>query len=161
MSKRCNGTDDKATAPEKLGKVKRFFNEFKTFAITGNMMDMAVGLIVGGAFTAFVDAIVKNIAMPFFGMLIGVDFSDWEIELPHLYGDGDPNIISIGLFLNSLISFIVVAFVVFLFVKAINRFRSKKEALEESEEKKISDEVKLLSEIRDLLKQNAPKDSQY
>jgi len=140
----------KSPKEHKVGKVKSFFNEFRTFAVKGNMIDMAVGMIVGAAFTALVTSIVAHIATPLIGILIGVDFSDWTIQLPRLYGNAEPGVLAIGTFLNSVISFIVVAFVVFLFVKALNSFRNKQE---ESPEKEPSPEEVLLTEIRDLLKE--------
>ena len=136
---------------EKKHKVKAFFNEFKTFAVKGNMLDMAVGMIVGGAFTALVTSIVSNLATPLIGILIGVDFSYWTIKLPQLYGNAEPGTLAIGSFLNSVISFIIVAFVVFLFVKALNAFQ-KKEEDEDPAPPKQSPEELLLTEIRDLLK---------
>jgi len=148
---------------EKPSKIKSFFNEFKTFAVKGNMLDMAVGMIVGGAFTALVTSIVTHIATPLIGILIGVDFSEWNITLPHLYGNAEPGTLAIGKFLNSVISFIIVAFVVFLFVKALNAFHTKKaeeEAIEEAVEEAVEEivpeltrEEQLLTEIRDLLKE--------
>lgn len=134
----------------KTGKIRTFFNEFKTFAVKGNMLDMAVGMIVGGAFTALVTSIVSNIATPLLGILIGVDFSAWTIDLPHLYGNAEPGTLAIGTFLNSVISFIIVAFVVFLFVKALNAFHRKQE--ETPPPPKLSAEERLLIEIRDILK---------
>jgi len=139
-----------AEQEKQKGKVKRFFYEFKTFAVKGNMLDMAVGMIVGGAFTALVASIVNHIATPLLGVLIGIDFSAWTIELPHLYGSGGPNYLEFGLFLNSVISFIVVAFIVFLFVRAINSFRKKAE--EKPAPPKPTKEEELLTEIRDILK---------
>ena len=140
---------EKSRKAQKIGKAKTFFNEFKTFAIKGNMLDMAVGMIVGGAFTALVTSIVSNIATPLIGILIGVDFSHWTIMLPRLYGNAEPGTLAIGTFLNSIISFIIVAFVVFLFVKALNSFRRKEE---EKPPPKPSAEELILREIRDLLK---------
>jgi large conductance mechanosensitive channel len=116
------------------------------------MLDMAVGMIVGGAFTALITSIVTNMATPLIGILIGVDFSSWQIQLPRLYGNVEPSVLQIGLFLISVISFIIIAFVVFLFVKALNRFR-KAHNVEEYHDQ-TSNEEKLLTEIRDLLKEN-------
>ena len=144
---------DKAKAKEKVqrtSKIKGFFEEFKTFAVKGNMLDMAIGVIVGGAFTALVTSVVTNVATPLIGILIGVDFSDWTIALPHLYGNNEPGSLGIGIFLNSVISFFIVAFIMFLFVKAINAFNKKEE--ETPKPPKPSAEVLLLTEIRDLLK---------
>jgi len=137
--------------------VKKFFNEFKEFAIKGNMLDMAVGIIVGGAFTAFITSIVVNLATPLIGILIGVDFKNWEIDLPRLYGNAEPGTLGIGLFLNSLISFVIVTFIVFLFVKALNKFR-KKPADPPAAPPEPTKEELLLTEIRDILK-NSKSDS--
>ena len=142
----------KTPKERRIGRIKSFLSEFKTFAVKGNMLDMAVGMIVGGAFTALVTSIVTNIATPLIGILIGVDFSAWTITLPHLYGNAEPGTLAIGLFLNSIISFTVVAFVVFLFVKALNKFRKKEEEKPPSPPE-LKEEVKLLTEIRDLLKE--------
>jgi len=129
--------------------MKKFLNEFKTFAIKGNMLDMAIGMIVGGAFTALVTSIVTNLASPLIGMLIGYDLEGLSITLPSLYGNAEPTVLAYGLFLNSLISFIIVAFVVFLFVKGINRFKKKQDTAPPPEPTK---EELLLTEIRDILK---------
>lgn len=130
--------------------MKKFLAEFKAFAIKGNMIDMAVGIIVGGAFTAVITAIVTNIVTPLIGILIGVDFKNWEIELPSLYGNAEPGTLGVGLFLNSVISFVVVAFTVFVFVKALNKFRKKK--TDEAPPEPTKQEI-LLTEIRDILKE--------
>jgi len=147
---------EKTKKEHKPSKVGKFFHEFRTFAVKGNMMDMAIGMIVGGAFTLLVTSIVSHIATPLIGVLIGVDFSAWSIQLPHLYGNEPPGVLEIGNFLNAIISFFIVAFVVFLFVKAINAFHHKNsqdEAEKEPEpEPEPSAEEKLLAEIRDLLK---------
>ena len=134
-----------------LTKVKKFLNEFKEFAVKGNMIDMAVGVIVGGAFSALITSIVGNIATPLIGILIGVDFKEWAIKLPRLYGNAEPGTLGIGLFLNSLISFLIIAFTVFIFVKALNKFR-KKPAPPPPEPPEPTNEELLLSEIRDILK---------
>jgi len=148
---------DKKKKPkeQKVGKIRSFFHEFRTFAVKGNMLDMAVGMIVGGAFTALVTSIVTHVATPLIGILIGVDFSEWNIILPHLYGNAEPGTLAIGKFLNSVISFIIVAFVVFLFVKALNSFHTKKAEEEVIEEivPELTKEEALLTEIRDLLKE--------
>jgi len=144
-------SEDHPLIAKEMGKIKRFFDEFRKFAMKGNMMDMAIGMIVGGAFTALVTSIVSHIATPLIGILIGVDFSEWNIILPHLYGNAEPGTLAIGKFLNSVISFIIVAFVVFLFVKAINALHSKKEE-EPAPPPAPSAEELLLTEIRDLLK---------
>jgi len=134
--------------------MKKYIQEFKDFAVKGNMIDMAVGIIVGGAFTALVTSIVGNIAMPLISILIGVDFASWVIELPRIYGNAEPSILSIGLFINNVISFLVVAVTVFLFVKALNKFRKKPEAAVAPPPEPVpTNEELLLAEIRDILKE--------
>jgi len=132
--------------------LRKFFHEFKTFAIKGNMVDMAVGVIVGGAFTALVTSIVTHLAMPLIGILVGIDLRTLEIELPRLYGNAEPGVLAIGLFLNNIISFFIVAFIVFLFVKAINKFRKKQEDAPPPPPEPTKEEL-LLTEIRDILKE--------
>lgn len=129
--------------------MKKFFAEFRAFAIKGNMFDMAVGIVIGGAFTALITAIVTNLITPLIGILIGVDFKSWEIQLPRLYGNAEPGTLGIGVFINSVINFIIVAFAVFLFVKALNKFRRKPDDKAPEPTKQES----LLAEIRDLLKE--------
>lgn len=148
--------EKKTKIRREIGRLRAFFNEFKTFAVKGSMIDMAVGMIVGGAFTALVTSIVTNLATPLIGILIGVDFSGWTITLPRLYGEVEPSTMAIGAFLNNLVSFTIVAFVVFLFVKAINRFRSNQEKKPETPPEPSKEEL-LLAEIRDLLKESVKK----
>ena len=136
--------------------MKKFFTEFKTFAIKGNMFDLAVGVIIGGAFSAIVTSLVTNIATPLLGVLIGVDFKAWEITLPRLYGNADPGKLGIGLFINSIISFIIVALTVFLFVRTLNKFRKKQEEAAPSPPNPTKEE-QLLTEIRDILKDSMGK----
>lgn len=108
--------------------MKNFFNEFKKFAMRGNVMDMAVGIIIGASFSKIVDSLVKDILMPPLGMLLGkVDFSSLKIALGT---EADAATINYGVFINHLISFIIVAFAVFLLVKAINTLRAKMEKAE-------------------------------
>ena len=126
--------------------MKKFIEEFKTFAIRGNVLDMAVGVIIGGAFTSIVNSLVTDVFTPVIGKLTGgIDFSAIAINL-----GGDANIM-IGNFLNAVISFVIVAFCVFLLVKAINKFTKKKEA--EAPAPAPSADVVLLTEIRDILKE--------
>ncbi len=103
--------------------------EFKTFALKGNVLDMAVGIIIGAAFGKIVNSLVTDILMPPLGMLLGkVDFSELKLVL----GDGpDAAAINYGLFINNVISFIIVAFAVFMLVKGVNTVRAKMEKAEE------------------------------
>ncbi|MBQ1827312.1 MAG: large conductance mechanosensitive channel protein MscL [Erysipelotrichaceae bacterium] len=125
--------------------MKKFLKEFKEFAIRGNMFDMAVGVIIGGAFGSIVSALVTNVLTPAIGMIFGseVDFSSIKLGA-----------IEIGAFLNAVFSFLMTAFCLFLIVKAVNAARAAKAKEEEAApapEPEPSDEAKLLAEIRDLL----------
>ncbi len=110
--------------------LKSFFSEFKKFAMRGNVIDMAVGIIIGGAFGTIVDSMVNDVIMPPIGLLLGsVDFSDLKIML------SDDVAIKYGAFINSLISFLIVAFAVFILIKAVNKVQSamdKKDAAAEA-----------------------------
>jgi len=126
--------------------------EFKEFAIKGNMLDMAVGVIMGGAFGAVVGSLVTNVMMPPIGVLTGgVDFSRMGFTLKAASGDQPASVLQYGVFINVLITFLITAFAVFLLVKNINRFR-KQEAAAPPAPPEIPADVKLLTEIRDLLK---------
>ena len=105
--------------PEKEIKgVKKFFEEFKAFAMRGNVLDMAVGVVVGGAFTAIVTAMVDDVINPLIGLFFKMDFSNVVIDL-------GGSSIKIGLFVNSVINFLIVAFVLFVVVKFINSLHKK------------------------------------
>ena len=111
---------------------KNFVSEFKKFAMRGNVIDMAVGIIIGAAFGKIVDSLVKDVLMPPIGLLLGkVDFSDLKIVLTE--GE-NPVSINYGLFINALISFIIVAFAVFILIKAINKLQEKMTKEEKVEE---------------------------
>ncbi|MBO5997105.1 MAG: large-conductance mechanosensitive channel protein MscL [Alphaproteobacteria bacterium] len=110
--------------------------EFKTFALKGNVIDMAVGIIIGASFGKIVDSLVKDILMPPLGMVLGkVDFSDLKIMLG---SEKDAPSVNYGAFLNNVISFIIVAFAVFLLIKAINTVRAKMEKAEAKEAAKVA-----------------------
>lgn len=128
--------------------------EFKEFAVKGNMIDMAVGIIIGGAFGTIVKSLVEDVIMPPIGMLLGgVDFSDIKIPLKEAAAGKDAVAMNIGTFFNNVISFLIVAWAVFMLVKAINelkkRFEKEKAAAAPAEP---SSTDKLLMEIRDQLK---------
>lgn len=126
---------------------KGFFREFKEFISRGNVMDLAVGVIIGSAFGKIVSSLVDNILMPFIGMIIGgINFSTLSITV----GTAQ---IQYGLFLQNIIDFLIVAFCIFLIVKSLNKLSNiKKKEQEKPAVKEKSEEVKLLEEIRDLLK---------
>jgi large conductance mechanosensitive channel len=125
----------------------KIIDEFKKFAMRGNVIDLAVGIIIGGAFGKIVSSIVADVIMPPIGLLIGgVNFTDLKITIK------DPDVaINYGNFLQATFDFIIIAFAVFMLIKLINRVNSKKEE-EKPVEKVVSEDVKLLTEIRDLLK---------
>ena len=137
----------------------KFSNEFKAFAVKGNAVDMAVGVIIGGAFGKIVSSIVNDLIMPPIGWLIGgVNFSDLKITLPaEKIADGiemQAATINYGSFIQNLIDFVIIAFCVFLLVKGINKLANKKqEKPAPTPAPEPSAEEKLLAEIRDLMKE--------
>lgn len=147
---------------EKKGIVK----EFKEFALQGNLFDMAVGVLIGGVFKDLVSSFTNNIIMPIIGIFTGrVDFTSWKVKLPSVFGpklDENnaeiANYLNVGSFISSIITFIILAWVIFLMIKGMNALRAKAKKAKEEEEKKEepappepSAEEKLLTEIRDLL----------
>lgn len=135
--------------------MKKFFAEFKEFISRGNVMDMAIGVIIGGAFKAIADSLVADIINPILGIFTGsgVSLSEIDISLP---GGGE---LMIGNFINSIVNFLIMAFVVFCIVKAVNKAHeklSKPQTPAEPEPEKQPEPTKeelLLTEIRDLLKE--------
>ena len=126
--------------------------EFKAFAVRGNVVDMAVGIIIGAAFGKIVTSIVGDIVMPPLGLLVGgMDFSDLAITLKDAVGDKPAVMLGYGKFLQQVLDFTIVAFAVFLLVKGINHLK-RKEAEKPSAPPTPSKEELLLTEIRDLLK---------
>lgn len=130
-------------------------SEFKEFAMRGNVVDLAVGVVIGAAFGKIVSTLVDKVIMPPLGLLIGgVDFSklEWVLKAASVGADGTEIAkvsIEYGLFINSIVQFTIVAFAIFMVVKAINRLRAPAPAPAPAGP---SDEVKLLTEIRDALK---------
>ena len=134
-----------ATKGKNMGIIK----EFQEFAVKGNVLDMAVGIIIGGAFGTIVKSMVDDVIMPPIGLLLGgVDFSDLKLTLKAAEGDVAAVSINSGTFINNVISFVVVAWAVFMLVKAMNSFKKKQEAAPPPAPP--AQEV-LLREIRDLL----------
>ncbi|WP_456377004.1 large-conductance mechanosensitive channel protein MscL [Thiolapillus sp.] len=132
-------------------------SEFKEFAVKGNMVDMAVGIIIGGAFGTIVKSLVDDVIMPPIGYLSGgLDFSNLALSLGQGV-DGKEVLIKYGTFMNSVIAFLIVAFVLFMIIKGINKAKATMES-EKQEEEAAAEPPKqevLLEEIRDLLKSKA------
>lgn len=133
------------------------FKEFRDFAMRGNVVDLAVGIIIGAAFTSIVNSLVKDILMPPVGFIMGgIDFSNFfitlsgpDVETLKAAQDAGAVTINYGVFLNAVINFLIVAFAIFILVKQINRFKKAEEA---APAPGPSESEKLLAEIRDLLK---------
>ena len=146
-------------------KAKGFMGEFKAFIARGNVLDMTVGVIIGGAFGKISTSLVNDVIMPLISVLTGgVDFSNWKIVLKAAVAGADGAIdasteiaIRYGAFLATILDFLIIAFAVFLMLKAINGFHDKLKKQEVPAEKPAppepSNEEKLLTEIRDLLKE--------
>ena len=127
--------------PEKKG----FFGEFKEFISRGNVMDLAIGIIIGGAFTAIVGSLVDDIIMPIIGMIIGgIDFNSIAVTV------GDAQLL-IGKFIMAIINFVLIALVLFCIIKAMNKLKKPEEEAP-AEEPAPDEQTVLLTEIRDLLK---------
>lgn len=125
--------------------MKSFIHEFKAFAVKGNVVDLAVAVVIGGAFGKIVSSLVANIITPTIGILLGgIDFTGLSVTFRN-------SKIEYGIFIQSIVDFLIVAFVIFLVVKAINRFKHTEEKKDEKKPAEPPEEVKLLREIRDML----------
>ena len=137
--------------------MKKFVSEFKEFISRGNVVDLAVGMIVGSAFTAIVSSLVNDVVMPVVGMLFhGIDFTTLRYVITPATEDMAESAIRYGSFIQAVVNFLLVSLVVFTAVRAINRLRRKKEepapAPEPAPEPEPSEEILLLREIRYLMK---------
>ena len=147
--------------------MKKFMEEFKAFAMRGNVLDMAIGVVIGGAFGKITTSLVNDIIMPLVSILTGgVDFSAWKWVLKEAVMEGSEVVdpggeLMLGNFINAILNFLIMAFVVFCIVKAINNMHdklSKPEPAAEPEPEKEPEPTKeelLLAEIRDLLKEQS------
>ncbi|MCM8812852.1 MAG: large-conductance mechanosensitive channel protein MscL [Candidatus Omnitrophica bacterium] len=126
--------------------------EFKDFAMRGNVVDMAVGIIIGASFGKIVSSLVNDVIMPPIGLMMGgVDFSDKSIILKEAVGSAPAVVLKYGVFINTVLDFIIVAFAIFMLVRAMNQLKKKQEQ-PPAASPVPSKEVVLLTEIRDLLK---------
>lgn len=123
--------------------------EFKEFAMKGNVLDLAVGVVIGGAFGKIVTSLVNDIIMPIVGVLTGgLDFKGLKLVI------NSSLTINYGMFMQNVVDFIIVSFSIFIFIKGINKLKREKKVEEAiKEEKKIAEDILLLQEIRDLLKE--------
>lgn len=144
--------------------MKKFFNEFKEFAMRGNVMDLAVGVIIGAAFSKITTSLVNDVFMPLIGLVIGgIDLGALNLVLkPEVLNEAGEVVsaavtLGMGTFLSTVIDFILTAFVIFVMIKAINQVhklgKRKTEEAPEEEEPKPPTSEELLTEIRDLLKE--------
>lgn len=125
-----------------------FIKEFREFAMRGNVVDMAVGVIIGGAFGKIVSSLVADVFMPVLGILTGgVDFKDLKITLADAVGEAPAVTLNYGVFIQNVFDFIIIAFAIFMMIKALNKLKKPEEKVKE-----LTTEEKLLTEIRDLLK---------
>ena len=135
----------------------KLFDEFKAFVMRGNVVDMAVGVIIGGAFGKIVTSLVNDIFMPIIGMILGnVNFSSLEIKLGEPVEGVEQAAIKYGMFIQEIVNFIIIAFCIFMFIKVINKMQKKKEEAPAPAPETTKEEV-LLTEIRDALNKIADK----
>lgn len=126
-------------AKEALGKTREkgsgFRKEFIEFINRGSVVDLAVGVAVGGAFTAIVNSLVNDIVMPIVGLIAGgVDFTSLAIRIPNFFGNGDEAVIAYGNFIQNVIQFLIIAWVIFLIIKAMNRLNRRRDKKTEKAE---------------------------
>lgn len=125
--------------------------DFKEFAFKGNVLDMAIGVIIGTAFGKIVTSLVKDMIMPIISILIGgINFTNLKFIITPKHGDVAENAIAYGTFIQNVVDFLIIAFCIFLFVRLIEKFKKKEEVKIEAPKK--ADDIVLLEEIRDLLK---------
>jgi len=131
--------------------MRKQLNEFKEFAMRGNVMDLAVGVVIGGAFGKIVSSLVTDIIMPVLSLITGrINLAALSASIPAAFG-GKPILITYGVFLQTVIDFIAIAFSIFIVVKAMNKLKRKKEDVPPAPPQPSKEEI-LLAEIRDLLK---------
>ncbi len=140
----------------------KFLTEFKEFAMKGNVIDMAVGVIIGGAFGKIVSSLVNDVIMPVVGLATGgIDFKDHKYVMKEAVINGEEVVepavsLDYGMFIQNIVDFLIVAFCIFMAIKVINKFKKKAEEAPATPPAPSKEEV-LLTEIRDLLKQQADK----
>ena len=135
--------------------MKKFLSEFKEFAMRGNVIDMAIGVVIGGAFGKITTSLVNDIIMPLISMITGgVDFTAWKWVLKAAVGETPEVAVNFGNLISVILDFIIIAFVIFLMIKGMNKLHKKKEEEPAPEAPAAPTSEELLAEIRDLLKEN-------
>ena len=127
----------KSEEAKKLQEKQGLKEEFIEFINRGSMIDLAVGVAVGGAFTAIVNSLVNDIVMPIVGLLLGgVDFTGLALRIPNFFGTGDEAVIAYGNFIQNVVQFLVIAWVIFMVIKAMNRMNRKRDVRKAAREAK-------------------------
>lgn len=133
-----------------ITKVNPILKEFRDFINRGSVLDLAVGVIVGGAFNKIISSLVNDLIMPAVGVVLGgIDFTSLEITMPNFFGGSGAAHIRYGNFIQNIVDFLIVAFCVFIFIKLINKFSAKKETEVETEPTTDDKILAVLEEIRD------------
>lgn len=144
--------------------MKKAISEFKAFAMKGNVLDMAVGVIIGGGFSKVVSSLVNDMIMPMISLLVGqISFTNWKWVIDPSREGLDPIVINYGMFIQTILDFFIIALSIFIMVKVVNKMASRfshKEQEKAKEEPKPTKEEILLTEIRDLLKAQQEKSAQ-
>lgn len=144
--------------------MKKAISEFKAFAMKGNVLDMAVGVIIGGGFSKVVSSLVNDMIMPMISLLVGqISFTNWKWVIDSSKEGLDPIVINYGMFIQTILDFFIIALSIFIMVKVVNKMASRfshKEQEKAKEEPKPTKEEILLTEIRDLLKSQQEKSAQ-
>ena len=132
-----------------IKKINPILKEFRDFVNRGNVLDLAVGVIIGGAFNKIISSLVNDLIMPVVGILLGgIDFTNLELTIPNFFGGSSAAHLRYGIFIQNVVDFLIVAFCVFIFIRIINKFTAKKEAekTEPTTDEKI---LAVLQDIRD------------
>lgn len=138
--------------------MKKFLNEFKTFALKGNVFNLAIGVVIGGAFNKIVSSLVTDIIMPIIGFLTGgINFAEYKITLVETTKNTTALTLNIGLFIQNVIDFLIISLSIFLAVKLVTKIENRINIHKDSEKNTIPENIQLLTEIRDLLKESTKK----
>lgn len=135
--------------------MKKFLSDFKAFALKGNIIDLAIGVVIGGAFNKIVTSLVNDIIMPLVGVLTGgVNFTDYKIILVEAVGSTAAITLNLGMFFQNIVDFLIIALSIFIAIKLMAKLERNKATEKEATPKKDPADIALLKEIRDLLKKD-------